>query len=282
MKTILVPTDFSKPAQQAVTLGTAIAKKSKATLVLLHVVEQPSSAAVNVAGEVVYVHDWADRIFTLKLIDKSKQQLLQQEEKCRAEGVKIRSELRIGTPFKGVQEIVTAQAVDLIVMGTEGRSKLEEILIGSTTEKVIRQANCPVLTVGRKTNVASFSKIVYATSLIKDEEKFALEVQKFQRLYDAELHLVWINTPGMFQPDTQVRNTLAQFAKRMKLRNVQISTFSDYSVEEGILHYAESIEADLIAMATHGRTGFAHVLAGSIAEDVAKNAPRPVLTYVMK
>jgi nucleotide-binding universal stress UspA family protein len=59
-----------------------------------------------------------------------------------------------------------------------------------------------------------------------------------------------------------------------------MNVFSDFSEEEGILHFATSVSADLIAMATHGRTGFAHVLVGSIAEDVVNHSSRPVLTYV--
>lgn len=280
MKTILVPTDFSKSAQQAVAVGAALAQKTKGQLVLLHVVEQPSSAAVNVAGEVVYVHDWADKLFTFKVINRGKAKLEELELRFRNEGLKVRSELRLGNAFRGVQEIVTDHAVDLIVMGAKGMSKWEEMIIGSTTEKVLRKATCPVLTVHEKSVGTDFKKIVYATSLIKDEEKFFKAVQKFQRLFDATIHLVWINTPAMFQPDRHARRSLEAFAKRASMKNFEISTFADYSVEEGILHYAEAINADLIAMATHGRSGFAHVLAGSIAEDVAQHSQRPVLTFV--
>jgi nucleotide-binding universal stress UspA family protein len=64
------------------------------------------------------------------------------------------------------------------------------------------------------------------------------------------------------------------------LSNYTLSIFNDLSEEEGIIHFAEAVNADLIAMATHGRTGFAHVLVGSIAEDVVNHARKPVLTFV--
>jgi len=66
------------------------------------------------------------------------------------------------------------------------------------------------------------------------------------------------------------------------LKKYTINIFNDLSEEEGIIYFADSINADMIAMATHGRTGFAHVLAGSIAEDVVSHSKRPVLTYVVK
>ena len=73
---------------------------------------------------------------------------------------------------------------------------------------------------------------------------------------------------------------MRDFAKKLKLQNFTMSIFNDRSEEEGIIHFASTINADLIAMATHGRTGFAHVLVGSIAEDVVNHARRPVLTFV--
>jgi nucleotide-binding universal stress UspA family protein len=75
---------------------------------------------------------------------------------------------------------------------------------------------------------------------------------------------------------------MEDFAKKLKLKNYTLNIFNDLSEEEGIIYFADSIDADLIAMATHGRTGFAHVLAGSIAEDVVSHAKRPVLTFVTK
>jgi nucleotide-binding universal stress UspA family protein len=75
---------------------------------------------------------------------------------------------------------------------------------------------------------------------------------------------------------------MEDFAKKLKLTNYTINVFNDVSEEEGIIYFADSINADMIAMATHGRTGFAHVLAGSIAEDVVSHSKRPVLTFVTK
>ena len=66
----------------------------------------------------------------------------------------------------------------------------------------------------------------------------------------------------------------------MDLNRYTINIFNDLTAEEGIVHFAESIKADLIGMAAHGRSGFIHVLAGSVAEEVTNHSERPVLTYV--
>ncbi|HET7179628.1 MAG TPA: universal stress protein [Chryseosolibacter sp.] len=282
MKKILVPTDFSKTADIAVNIASDIARKANAELILLHVVEEASGTSFRITGEVDVSSGWEDKLFTMKLIERSKKQIAKAFDDVKATGVKVRQELRVGTAFHGMRDIIAEQKVDLVVMGTAGRSKMEEMIIGSNTEKVVRHAKCPVLTVHKKPATTDFKNIVYATSMSKDEEVFSRIVRKTQQIYDSTVHLVRVNTPGNFQRDVIVKKYMQDFAKKLQLKNFTINIFNDLTEEEGIIYFADSLNADLIAMATHGRTGFAHVLAGSIAEDVVSHAKRPVLTFVIK
>jgi nucleotide-binding universal stress UspA family protein len=280
MKKILVPTDFSKPAQWALEVATGIAKKTKGQIILLHIVEQSTSESFNAEGQVFEGAGWEDRLFTLKLIEKNKKQLEEAAKYVTDAGVFAKCALRLGNPFHGMRTVITEQQVDLVVMGTSGHSKFEEMIVGSNTEKVVRHSKCPVLTVHEKPSGEDFVNIVYASSLSENEKAFAAVVKNAQEMNDAKIHLVRINTPMNFQPDHLAKKVMLEFARKTMLENYTMNVFSDRSEEEGILHFASSINADLIAMATHGRTGFAHVLVGSIAEDVVNHAKRPVLTYV--
>lgn len=282
MKKILVPTDFSKPATLASDVAVDIARKAGGEVILLHVVEGAGSSSINIEGEATYEGSWEDKIFTLKMIEKAKKQMAKFAADPRFSDVKVRQELRMGSPFHGMNAIITERKVDLVVMGTAGRSDLEQMIIGSNTEKVVRHSHCPVLTVHNKPARKEFKNIVYATSLNKDEEVFSKIVRRTQQLYDATVHLVRVNTPGNFQRDSIVKKYMQDFAKKLQLKNYTINVYNDVTEEEGIVYFADSIDADLIAMATHGRTGFAHVLAGSIAEDVVSHSRRPVLTFVTK
>lgn len=282
MKKILVPTDFSKTAQIAVEVASDIARKANAELILLHVVEEASGTTFNITGEVDVSGGWEDKVFTMKLIERSKKQMAKAFDELKVNGVKVKQEMRLGTAFHGMRDIIAEQKVDLVVMGTAGQTKMQEMIIGSNTEKVVRHAKCPVLTVHKKPVTTEFKNIVYATSMSKDEEVFSRIVRKTQQMYDATVHLVRVNTPGNFQRDAVVKKYMQDFAKKLQLKNFTINIFNDLSEEEGIIYFADSLDADLIAMATHGRTGFAHVLAGSIAEDVVSHSKRPVLTLVTK
>lgn len=281
MKTILVPVDFSKTSQVAAEVASGIARKAGATVILLHVIEEGSSDSVKITGE-VSLEDLEDKMFVMKLIERTKKQMDRLASDAIFEGVKVKQELRLGTPFHGMRTIINDHKVDLVVMGTAGATGVSEMIIGSNTEKVVRHAKCPVLTVQKKPTRSEFKNIVFATSMSKDEEVFSRIVKRAQQLYDSTIHLVRINTPGNFQRDAVVKRYMQDFAKKLQLKNYTINIFNDVSEEEGIIYFADSIHADMIAMATHGRTGFAHVLAGSIAEDVVNHSKRPVLTFVVK
>ncbi|MCK6616372.1 MAG: universal stress protein [Cyclobacteriaceae bacterium] len=281
MKKILVPIDFSKTAQTAAEVAAGIAKKAGAELILLHVIEEGSKGSFAVTGEIQYA-DMEEKLFMLKLIERSKKQMAKFAADSMFNGVNVKPELRIGSPFHGMRTIIAEHKVDLVVMGTTGVSGATEMIIGSNTEKVVRHAKCPVLTIQKKPTRTNFKNIVYATSMSKDEEVFSRIVKRAQAMYDSTIHLVRINTPGNFQRDAVVKKYMQDFAKKLQLKNYTINVFNDVTEEEGIIYFADSIHADMIAMATHGRTGFAHVLAGSIAEDVVNHSKRPVLTFVVK
>lgn len=282
MKKILVPTDFSKPAMIATEVAADIARKAGASLILLHVVEEATGGSFNVEGQVATDGDFEDRLFTMRLIQKARKQLEKVVLDPKMADVKVDGELRVGNPYHGMTTIIAEHKVDLVVMGTAGHSQLEQMIIGSNTEKVVRNSRCPVLSVHKKPATSDFKNIVYATAMAKDEEVFSRIVKRTQQVYDSTVHLVRINTPGDFQRDHIVKDYMEKFAKKLGLKNYTINVYNDIDTEEGIIRFADSINADLIAMATHGRTGFAHVMAGSVAEDVVTHAKRPVLTFVVK
>src|SRR5262245_41540581 len=139
---ILVPTDFSKHSQNALAYAAAFAEKFGAELHLLHVVQDlslilpdPVTGAPAI-GPPIDQLTAAVQVALKKLIqDNNLQQLT------------VHTEVREGTPFLEIVRFAKEKDVDLIIMGTHGRSGLVHVLLGSVTEKVVRKAPCPVLTV---------------------------------------------------------------------------------------------------------------------------------------
>ena len=280
MKSILVPTDFSDEAGYALDLARQLAKAHKASIHLLHIVEQPGSHYLTaVSGG---AQENLDNVFVLRLIERVKVQLQTTANKLAGEGIEATFKIKIGNPFKHISGQIKSEDYDLIVMGTMGISGISEVIVGSNTEKVIRHANCPVITLKNAINLNHIKDIVLTVNYYELDEKLADHVKIIQDLFTAKVHLVTINTPSNFVIQRDVTKALSSFVEKYKIPHSTINIYSDITEEEGILHFAEDHKADAIAMATHGRTGLSHLLAGSLTEDMVNHSVLPVMTFPLK
>lgn len=280
MKTILVTTDFEKPSDYALQTAASIAKKTDAKLIILHVIDEPVGDSFIVDGEYI-PEGYENQLFTLLLLKRRKKQFHELADLPFLRGVNTQFELKVGNPYHGITTIILEHKVDLVVMGTTNHTK-GEILLGSVTTKVIRYAKCPILTVHTKPITEDYKNIVYATRTLASEESFSRIVRTAQQLYDSTVHLVRINTPVNFLPDQEAKKSLKEFAARHQFNNYTVNVFGGLTEEEGIIHFAEEVNADLIALATHGRSGFMHLLTGSISKDVVNHSRRPVMTFLVE
>jgi nucleotide-binding universal stress UspA family protein len=282
MRRILVPTDFSDQARYAFEVAVAIARQTGAAIKLLHVVDMPYSyTSFNVTGE-VSGSNGMEQVYMMKLLENTRRQMAELERSVEHAGVEVVQEVDADSIVRKIRRVINDDKVDLVVMGSKGASGMDEFLIGSNTEKVVRTADCPVLTV--KGRVQDFKiKNIVLPSDFKREIGTAMEKFKyFQQLFGATLHLVYINTPGAFESSNNLRSRMQKAAERYGLHNFTINVYNDTIEEDGILHFAEETGADLVMMATHGRTGLSHLLSGSIAEDLVNHSDIPVLTFHLK
>lgn len=280
MKKILVPTDFSEQATYAVELASHLARALQAEITFLHVVVDATMPTVHYTGEIA-LPDMQDRLYVLKLMERGKEQMAELVERKDMEGLTVHTEVHVGDIYHGVKEIIASKEIDLVVMGTKGSGGIEEFLIGSNAERIVRHATCPVITIHERMKSFEFKNILFATTL-KDNHVCAPMLLELSKAFNAHIHIVRINTPNNFKPDHQSRPVLEELAKDCGFVSYDVTIYNDASEEAGILNFAEETSADLIAMATHGRTGLAHLVVGSLAEAVVNHTQRPVLTYVSK
>lgn len=278
MNSILVPFDFSPEANNAFAFAKELAIKANCKLKMIHVVELPTTQSFNTMGEVNLADNQMNNAFMIELVEKRKQQMKELEERYKNEGFEFSSTLLFGNPYAGISAEVTEIQADLIIMGSKGSSGIEELLIGSNTEKVVRHSKCPVITVKSAIKLNEIRKIVFASDFEDEDDEIIYELKKLQRLLGAEITLVKINTPSLFENSKDSKARIRKFVEKQGLTNITVEIHNSSSEEEGIIEYAEEIGADMIAMATHGRTGFMHLISGSIAEDVVNHALRPVWT----
>ena len=276
MKKILVPTDFSKPALHAVEMATQLARKNNSEIILLNVVESPGPSFSVASGETKDYGDYG--FYTVKLIARTKLELNKIISRSEYQDVKISPSIHVGNAYKAIAKEIAGEKVDLVIMGSNGSDGWEETLVGSNAEKVVRHAKCPVLVIKDKVDVMQIRDIAFAANFWEEEDKVVNKIKTLQEALDAQLHLVKINTPTDFSADSATKQTMEQFAKKYQLKNYTISVYNDKAPEDGIISFAGEIKAQLIAMATHGRTGLSQLFNGSVAEGVVNHAKRPVWT----
>ncbi|MDT0605755.1 universal stress protein [Croceitalea rosinachiae] len=271
MKRIVVPIDFSEQSETALKLAATLAKKSNAELFVLHMLELSPGIMSNT--------EYIPQVHIVHLIKVTEDRLTKFLDKPHLKGIKITPIIKHYKVFSEVNEVATKHKVDLIVMGSNGTDGLEEIFIGSNTERVVRNSEVPVLVV--KGEVGSFKaeRFVFASDFKEESIPAAKKAIAFAELLGAELKLVYINTPADAFLSTE--DTYDRISKFLNIARIgkEVDIYNDYSVEKGILNYAESQAADMIGIPTHGRKGLSHFFMGSIGEDIANHSTIPVVTF---
>jgi nucleotide-binding universal stress UspA family protein len=198
------------------------------------------------------------------------------------EGVKVVTKLEFGTTSKAILQYIVEENIDFVVMGSHGASGLKEFFIGSNAEKIVRSSPVPVLVVKNYFN-GNVTNIVFPNTLeMEHQEDLVMKVKALQDLFHAKLHIVYINTSLNFTSDTVTLSRLQAFASRFMIKDYTINVFNHKDEEEGIKHFARKVNAELIAMGTHGRQGIARLVNGSLAEDVTNHSDSLVWTYTLK
>jgi len=287
VKKILVPTDFSEQAGYALDFAYQIALKSTAEIILVNVVDYPGLSSVwgggmNVIGGAEPPLDNLDESFINNLLTRSKDEMSSMIKKLNHGNVKITQLVEVGNPYFVITEKIEQEKVNLVIMGSKGATGFEEVLIGSNTERVVRHAKCPVITIKKKRDFTKMHNIAFASNFEGDQAHVVEELFKLQEIFGARLHLVKINTPNNFESNRTILKGMKDFVDKYNINNYSLNIYNDFIEEDGIMYFSEDIKADMIALATHGRTGLMHLLSGSIAEDIVNHAKRPVWTCRLK
>ena len=288
LRTILAATDFSSPARAGVDWAIELAVTHGARIKLVHALLVPSRATD-------FVPSPPD--FTEALQEAASGKLNEITTRVRKKGVEVTAELKLGVPSQVILDTAVQEGADLVVIGTRGLSGLRHLLLGSTAERVVQHAACPVLTVhpGDADKHRPLDTILVPTDFSRDAETAYLaainllgkeSTTKVVLLHVYHLPYEYtaygtIPTSLDYFKDVEgaAEDRLTSLAEQLREQGFQVETVAREGFPpEVILGEAEAVGADLIAMGTHGRTGLAHLVLGSTAERVVQRADCPVLT----
>ncbi|WP_147677587.1 universal stress protein [Algibacter pacificus] len=277
MNTILVPIDFSEHSEYALKTAAKLAKKHNAEVLVLHMLEM-ATVALNATDELL----GQQVIYFMKLAEQKFEAFL---DKPYLKDLKITPIIKHFKVFSEVNDVAKAHNADIIIMGSHGTNGIQEMFVGSNTERVVRNAEIPVLVVKNSEVDINFDVIVLACDLTEESIQPYLNTRKMFEEIVSKIYIVHVNLPNEnFKSTVELEEMAANFftkAEKSLSRMEDMHFISDYTIDEGILNFSTQYGADLIVMPTHGRTGLAHFFQGSVGEDVVNHANLPVLTIKM-
>jgi nucleotide-binding universal stress UspA family protein len=295
IRVVLCPTDFSEFSRRALEHATAVAKWNEAELTVLHVYP----FMVPLAADMAYIPSG------LPLDANGRANLLDELEAAaapaRAAGLKPKLLLLEGDPVEVILRQARAMAADLIVTGTHGRRGFERWILGSVAHRLAHKAPCAVLTVprppegARSTAEPQYERILCPLEL-SGPEPAVDAASSFARACGARLTLLHV-LEDLPQREVAVgvahvawaafRDDLEQDARQRLSRAVAVQPAEGFQVDQvvaagkpyrEILKLADTIEASLIVMGTHGRSALERPFVGSTTLHVLRQARCPVLT----
>lgn len=279
MKRILVPTDFSQAAEDALKLACTVAGTSGAEIYLVNFLEHPFDESFSSFGDVNTKYDDEETIFTIELIRKSQRQL-QGLAQAYGDQATINFEVFGQDMVKGVEDYIRKEAIDFIVMGTSGEETAREFFTGNHTEQVIDKVDCPVLSLRAGQHETSFETIVVGVDY-RDDPKANYRAATnylldFAEAMGSQLHLVHVSKPNSNTADAE--GELEDFAEKFHINNYTKGVQISKDIEAGLLRSVTATGAGIVCVLTHHEGGFFKIFSHSVSEDLSKESDVPVLS----
>lgn len=241
MKTILVATDFSETAKNAIYYAVEVAKVTNAKLILFHVYHDPVYLAeIPIANPIDEIKD--DCMDCLKKIEKEIHQKYGNQ-------LILECVCKYGYPVEEINIFAKENNIDMIVMGMEGTSYLSEKLIGNITTSLLKRASCPVLAIDKHVRFRSIKNIVLATDYKETESKSVLSpLIEFTKLFNSKIFV--LNVVQELETITTVGKAVEGIKINHLLESIKHSFHYSKSedVVEGINDFVEEQKIDMVVM----------------------------------
>lgn len=288
---IVCPLDFSSTSHEALKIAQQLAQHTNTELILVHVIPFPTPNDQGFKSEEEAHHSACQNaenqlkeIIALRLSNVESTRFMV---------------LSGNPPGQLIVDAARSENADLIVIGTHGRTGWQRLVLGSVTEVVMHSAECPVLTVHSKVGdfaaVGSRPKILCPTDFSEPSVQALRVAGEFALTLNAELSVLYVQDPlkTSFADVSKQEFTEWSFNAAAGAMVPLIEKYFPLELQadaklhrlsrtgkpgEEIVRTVEEGEFDLIVMATQGETGWRHLFIGSVAEEVVRTAPCPVLT----
>ncbi len=271
IKNILVPVDFSECSKNALKNAMVLAKLSEANLTLLNAFHVPVPHSP--VGTATIVQTLAHEVEEVALEDfeNLKKEFPELEE------LKCKCIVEHGFAIERILAGINTYKADLVVMGTVGASGVEEVVLGSNTNRIIKQATIPVLAIPQNASVKEIKNIVLASDYgeIKDYERLSA-IRTIVNLFNANLHVIHIGTEPTIKDESVVG--ARSLERALKGINKSYSYINHDNFEEALFKYVDDHNIDMVAMMPREHNWIERILMTSHTRKIVFHTKVPLLT----
>lgn len=276
MKKILVTTDFSKNSESAIYYAIDLAKLFKAEVEILN--SFVTVPAIGIDGGPGVMNETVMES-GIENNEKRLDDLIAGLDKDHVKEISISRHVASGDPVIAICQRIEDANIDLVIMGTQGESRFEEMLFGSTTVDVMKQANCPVLAIPPDSKFYGIKKIVYATDLEELDIEVIKHLCEFAEVFDAEVIVfhTFLEDNMTAQEDADEFNLLLkQNVQYAKLKKESITYSNTY---DAILEVIKKDLANMVVMREKKRGIFSRLFHPDMVKRINYHTTIPLLTY---
>jgi nucleotide-binding universal stress UspA family protein len=269
---VLIPTDFSVQAEYAFLMVKKLEEKMPLDIHFIHVLSVPETVTMDESGNFKTCGEISvDYLYSQKEIIERKFHDLKI-----LYGSKIQTHLELGKLTDKIISYSHSNKFDLIVMGTKGAWGLKEKLSGSETQIIARQSTIPLLSLMCDRSDLIIENILLVHDFTKPKNENLDLLHKLIIAFNTKVHLLQIVENLNDENKSAILAQMDEFAKANSISNFDKHLLNDYDVENGVIHFNQMQEMDIVCIGTHGKGGLFHK---SSAEKLINHLFKPIISY---
>jgi nucleotide-binding universal stress UspA family protein len=269
---IVVPTDFSAPAKQAMDYALALSKRLNAEIQILHI-NQVAMVDASMPAETY-------QMFIKEIEDQTTEQFAKlEQEVLKGSGLKYSMHSRYGFVAEEVCDFAQKHEADLIVMGTTGTSGAMGVLFGSNAASVVSKTTVPVIVIPKDTQFKDLTRIVYATDYNEPEFPAMMRLIYFAEQFDCPLDILHVKSDHDRYFNSE-NNFFKKNRGKISYPNIHFVELEKGDIIQSINGYVDEKQVDMLVMAKHNRNFFDRLFHRSLSKQMAFHTHIPLLILV--
>jgi nucleotide-binding universal stress UspA family protein len=273
IKKLLLLTDFSEISDYATQHALQIAKQTGADVTFLHVINTPVDwVKLPLEHEQYYPENKAQ-------IGLAKANLSALGMIFSKEHIKTTETLVYNVGAENIPKYINGKDYDLVIMGSHGASGFREVALGSNAQKVVRHTKVPTLIVKTAPKPDGFKRMVMASDFETDNKAIHKKLFEFCELFESQLDLLYVNTPYRFKETEDIEAQLHAFCEPYGAKKCGRYHVDALNEERGVAYFMKQSNADILSIATTGKSGLAQLFSPSVTEAVINHLDVPTLVF---